>query len=59
VHITAIPAADGWIVRLHRLADVCDAYEARVPTGWEAAQEVWEIMASLDVLGEWELSIDP
>jgi hypothetical protein len=59
VHITAIPAAGGgWIVRLHRLLDVCEAYEAHCANGWEAAQEVWEIMAALDIQGEWTTSID-
>jgi hypothetical protein len=59
VHITAIPTAGrGWIVRLHRLVDVCEAYEAHCATGWDAAQEVWEIMASLDIQGEWTMSID-
>jgi hypothetical protein len=60
VHITAIPVVGGgWIVRLHRLVDVCEAYEAHCASGWEAAREVWEIMAALDVHGEWTMSIDP
>lgn len=58
IHITAIPTPNGWVVRLHRLAGVCDGYEAECATGWEAAQEVWEIMAALDVTGEWTMSID-
>lgn len=59
VHITAIPEPEGWVVRLHRVAGICEAYEAHCATGWEAAQEVWEIMAALDVQGEWTMSIDP
>jgi hypothetical protein len=45
-------------VRLHRLVDVCETYEAQCATGWDAAQELWEIMAALDIQGEWTTSID-
>jgi hypothetical protein len=56
--ITAIPSPGGWTVRLHRLDDVCDAYEVECANGWEAAEEVREIMAGLYVHGEWTMSID-
>lgn len=60
IHITALPDPEGgWIVRLHRLMDICEDYEAHCATGWEAAQEVWEIMAALDIQGEWTGSVDP
>jgi hypothetical protein len=58
VHITAIPSNGGWIVRLHRLVEVCEAYEAWCPNGWAAAEEVHEIMAAVDVSDEWTMSID-
>lgn len=57
VHITAVPTARGWTVRLNSRAGVWDSYEAECATGWEAAQEVWEIMAALDVMEEWTMAV--
>lgn len=45
-------------MRLHRLAGVCERYEVECVTGWEAAEEVREIMDALDVNEPWTMSID-
>jgi hypothetical protein len=57
-HAVLILPADGgrWRVHLDRLLDVCEAYDATGLTFWEAAEEVHQILAALDVRGEWTIA---
>lgn len=57
IHITAAPTPTGWTVRLHPLPGVYEAYEAQCANGWEAAQEVRDIMDAVDVMENWTMSI--
>lgn len=45
-----------WRVHLDRLLDVCEAYDATGLTYSEAGEEVHEILAALDVMGEWTIA---
>jgi hypothetical protein len=56
-YVTMAPDERGlWRVHLDRLLDVCEAYDVAGLTYWEAAEEVHQILAALDVRGDWVIA---
>jgi hypothetical protein len=56
-YVSVAPDEGGWWrVHLDQLLDVCEAYDATGLTYWQAAEEVHEILAALDVRGEWTIA---
>jgi hypothetical protein len=57
-HCVIVAPVEGglWRVHLDRLLDVCKAYDVTGLTYWQAAEEVHEILATLDVMDEWTIA---
>jgi hypothetical protein len=54
--VVVVPVEGGrWRVHLNQLLDVCESYDVTDLTYWEAAEEVREVLAALDVSGDWAI----